>query len=123
MLLLLSLLSFFVATSFSSSGGAHGSAPTNVEVDTLNEFDAVHYQYTTRATVDDLCNAWRTQVICNANNSNIVKLNFTARSLVGTLPASLSRLPMLAELILAANSISGTLPPECSAWGSGATIL
>ncbi|CUF63930.1 GP46-like surface antigen, putative [Bodo saltans] len=93
------------------------NAVTQAEVDLVAEFFiATKFANETPCTLTTICNTWPALIVCNT--VGVTAMNFTDQSLTGTLPASLSMMPFLASFMAQSNSLSGTLPPEYSAWGT-----
>ncbi|CUE72232.1 GP46-like surface antigen, putative [Bodo saltans] len=107
-------VTLFMLVSLSSAKVTQG------EVDLVSEFFvATKFANETPCTIDTVCVNWPQTINCS--DLGIVVLNFTSKSLTGTLPSSLGSLPHLAAFMMQGNSLTGTLPPEYAAWNATLT--
>ncbi|CUG45132.1 GP46-like surface antigen, putative [Bodo saltans] len=91
---------------------------SQVEVEALREFvTAINLNYNgSRLNTTNACTTELPGMVeCNA--TGITQLNFTSRNLTGTLPANLSKLTQLRDVIVYNNRLHGTIPTEYSRWG------
>jgi hypothetical protein len=79
-------------------------------------FAATRFENMTAVTLANVCSQWSPMITCDAVG-DIVALDFSSKSLIGTIPASLSNLTKLGTFVVTANSLAGVIPHELSMWG------